>query len=239
MPSRWLNWRVSVSLVGAVGRSGGPSLIVCLAYPKGNWARCLVHQPATPDPGTTTAQSWQGACDAVRGRLRDQRTPAIGGPAVQARGELAPAAGMCRGPVKPGMGGSGGSSGDHADAVSPTDLVPFVIGGRAVDRGEVVLDAAGRDDQQQPRGPSRCPEPVRAPAGQEDETACPGVEEFAAAVDRQLAVQDVEALVFAVMDMQWRPGLDAGLKDAQYSAGRPARRLEPWIARQPGARGSA
>jgi hypothetical protein len=91
------------------------------------------------------------------------------------------------------MGGSGESSGDHADAESLTDPVPFVVGGRAVDLGEVVLDAARRDDQQQPGGPGRCPEPVRAPAGQEDETARPGVEDLAAAADGQLAVQDVEA----------------------------------------------
>lgn len=83
-------------------------------------------------------------------------------------------------------------------------------------------------------GPSGAQNRCGRPRGQEDETARRRVKDVAAAADGQLAVQDVEALVFALMDMRWRPGLDAGLKDAQYSARRPARRLKPWTARQAG-----
>lgn len=42
---------------------------------------------------------------------------------------------------------------------------------------------------------------------------------LAAAADRQFAVEHVEALVLAVMDMQRRSGVDAGLKNAERPAG--------------------
>jgi hypothetical protein len=71
---------------------------------------------------------------------------------------------------------------------------------------EVVLDTARDGDQQQPGGLGHGPEPVRAPTGQEDKTARCGAERVAAAADGQLAVQDIEALILAIVDMQWRPG---------------------------------
>ena len=73
-----------------------------------------------------------------------------------------------------------------------------------------------------------------SPSGQEHEAARRGVEGVAAAADGQLAVQEVEALIFAVMDMQRRPGADAGLKDAQGTARRVPRRLQARVARQAG-----
>ena len=72
-------------------------------------------------------------------------------------------------------------------------------------------------------------------SGQEDKTARCGGEGVAAAADGQLALQDVEALILAVMDMQGRPGPDAGLQDAQGPARRTLRRLQAWIACQVGA----
>jgi hypothetical protein len=38
-----------------------------------------------------------------------------------------------------GADGSVGRSGNHADAEAPADLVPLVVGGRAVDLAEVVV----------------------------------------------------------------------------------------------------
>jgi hypothetical protein len=60
--------------------------------------------------------------------------------------------------------------------VALADLAALVVGGGGVDFAEVVLDAARDGDQQQPGGPARGPDRVRAPAGQEDEAARRGVE---------------------------------------------------------------
>ena len=81
-------------------------------------------------------------------------------------------------------------------------------------------------------GWSEAQNPVRAPAGQEDETARRGAEGVALTADGWLAVQHVEAFILAVVDMQGRSGPDAGLKDAQGSARRRLRRLQTWIACQ-------
>src|SRR6185312_13538783 len=49
-------------------------------------------------------------------------------------------------------------------------------------------------------GRSAAQNPVRAPAGQEDETARRGAEGVALTADGQLAVQHVEAFILAVVD---------------------------------------
>jgi hypothetical protein len=49
------------------------------------------------------------------------------------------------------------------------------------------------------------------------------------------AIVDIEAFIFAVMDMQRRPGTSTGLKNAQGSVRRVPRRLHARIARQAGA----
>ena len=77
---------------------------------------------------------------------------------------------------------------------------------------------------------------MRAAAGQEHEAAGRGVEGVAAAPDGQFAVEHVETLIFPVMNMQRRSGLDRGLKDAQGPAGGVLRRLQARIVRQPRAR---
>jgi len=125
-----------------------------------------------------------------------------------------------------------GSSGDHADAVTLTDPAPLGAAGSSVDLAEVGFDAAWDGDQQQPGSRTRRPEPVRAAPGQEDKAARCVVEGVAAAADGQFAVQDVEALIFAVVDMQRRPGADTGLKDTQSSACRMPRCLQARIVRE-------
>ena len=105
-----------------------------------------------------------------------------------------------------------------------------------IDLTKVIFDAAGNSDQEQPGRPVPGPEPVRAAAGQEHEAARRGIEGVAAAPNGQFAVEHVETLIFPVMNMQRRSGLDRGLKDAQGSARGVLRRLQARIVRQPRAR---
>src|SRR5215471_1947884 len=106
------------------------------------------------------------------------------------------------------------------DAVVLADPGALGVVRSSADLAEVVFDAAWDGDQQQPGDSARGPEPVRAPPGQENKAARSGIVGVAAAADGQFAVKDVEALIFAVMDVQRRPGADAGLNDGQRSARR-------------------
>jgi hypothetical protein len=133
---------------------------------------------------------------------------------------------------------SAGSLRYDTDAVLLADPVALLVGGGVVDLVEVVFDAAWDGNQEQLCGLVPGPEPVRAAAGQEHEAACRGIEGVAAAADGQFAAEHIEALIFAVMDMQRRPGSDGGLEDAQGSASGMLRRLQARIARHADARGN-
>ena len=117
-----------------------------------------------------------------------------------------------------------GLLGDDANGVPVTDLMALFVACCVIDQAEVVFDAAGNGDEEQPGGLIGGSEPVRAAAGQEHEAASQGVEGVVTAPDGQFAAEHVEALVFPVMDVQRRPGPDPGLKDAQGSAGGALRR---------------
>src|SRR5580704_1194792 len=104
------------------------------------------------------------------------------------------------------------------NAVQLADPVALAVVRGVVDLTEVVFDAAWDDDQEQPGRLVHGPEPVRAAAGQEHEAASRGIEGVAAAPNGQFSIEHVEALVFPVMNVQRRSGLDRGLKDAQGSA---------------------
>jgi hypothetical protein len=105
------------------------------------------------------------------------------------------------------------------NAVQLTDPVTFPVVWGIVDLAEVVFNAARDGDDEEPGRLVRSPEPVRAAPGQEHEAAPGSIEHFAAAADRQFAVEHVEALILAVMDMQRRSGGDAGLNNAERPAG--------------------
>jgi hypothetical protein len=117
--------------------------------------------------------------------------------------------------------------------------VELFVGCGVIDLAEVVFDAAWDGDQEQPGRLLPGPEPVRAAARKEHETACGGVESVAAAADGQFAVEYVEALIFTVMDVQWRPRFDRGLEDAQDSARGVLRGLQARIAGPPAPGGRA
>jgi hypothetical protein len=125
--------------------------------------------------------------------------------------------------------------GYDTNSVQLADPVALDVVRGVVDLTEVAFNPAWNGDHEQPGGLVPGPEPVRAAAGQEHEAASRGVEDVAAAPDGQFAVEHVETLIFPVMNMQRRSGLDRGLKDAQGSAGGVLRRLQARIVRQPSA----
>ena len=104
----------------------------------------------------------------------------------------------------------------------------FVLLGRGdAQRGEVLVEAAGRADDQQPGRPVDAVERVRDGAREEDERAGRRREAVAAALDRQAPVEQVEALVLVEVGVPRRPAVDGGLDQRQASAGRSDGRPSP------------
>ena len=71
-----------------------------------------------------------------------------------------------------------------ANTVLFADLVALFVGCGVVDQAEVVLDAAGNDDQEQPGGLASGGESARAAAPQEDKAARRGVKGVPAAASK-------------------------------------------------------
>jgi hypothetical protein len=89
------------------------------------------------------------------------------------------------------------------DSVFRLDRCSFVRV-RGVELAEIVLDAAGRRDQQQPGGSVGGLEAMRAPARHEDETAGQRRKAIIATNHRQLSFEHLERLVLVIVDVQRR-----------------------------------
>ncbi len=125
-----------------------------------------------------------------------------------------------------GGGSRSGSVTFQGPASAPVESAELENGVSSVDLSEVVFDAAWDGDQQQPGDSAGRPEPVRTPRGKNTKlpAAASNVSPHSGRTTRRPARRGTHP---PVMDMQRRPGCDAGLKQAQGSARRPARGRHP------------
>jgi hypothetical protein len=82
-----------------------------------------------------------------------------------------------------------------------------------------MLDAAGDSDEQQPGFTRGSAKGMREPARQEDEAARDRLELLVATGPRHRACKHIEALVFASVNVTWRPLADDRLQHRQRTAG--------------------